>query len=122
MSLPRDRKAISSKWVFKVKETVEGLIERYKARLVAKRFNQKYGIGYTETSLPVVKHVTLRMVVGLAKYLGWPLDQLDIVTAFLYGVMKEQVFCAVPEGVEIVGGFDFLELVTPSAEPTEHLE
>ena len=106
----------------KIRRKDDGSIDKYKARLVAKRFNQKYGIGYTETSLPVVKHVTLQMVVGLAKYRGWPLDQLDIVTAFLYGVMKEQVFCAVPEGVEIVGGFDFLELVTPSAEPTEHLE
>ena len=51
------------------------------------------------------------MVVGLAKYFGWPLDQLDVVTAFLYGVMKEQVFCSVPEGVEIDSEFDCLELV-----------
>ena len=61
--------------------------------VVAKGFKQKYGVDYTETFSPVVKYVTLRMVVGLAKYFGWPLDQLDVVTAFLYGVMKEQVFC-----------------------------
>ncbi|KAG2767606.1 hypothetical protein Pcac1_g21197 [Phytophthora cactorum] len=34
------------------------------------------------------------MVIAIAKYFGWPLDQLDVVTAFLYGIMKEQVFCS----------------------------
>ncbi|KAG4036942.1 hypothetical protein PC123_g27489 [Phytophthora cactorum] len=51
------------------------------------------------------------MVIAIAKYFGWPLDQLDVVTAFLYGIMKEQVFCIVPEGVELDGNFDCLELV-----------
>ncbi|KAG2858863.1 hypothetical protein PC114_g28405 [Phytophthora cactorum] len=51
------------------------------------------------------------MVIALAKYYGWPLDQLDVVTAFLYGIMKELVFCAVPEGVDLDGDFDCLELV-----------
>ena len=44
MPFTRGRKAISSKWVFKVKETIEGLIKRYKARLVANDFLQKYGV------------------------------------------------------------------------------
>nr|CCA14814.1 integrase putative [Albugo laibachii Nc14] len=42
---------------------------------------------------------------------NWPLGQLDVVTAFLYGVMKERVYCAVPEGVKLDGNFDCLELV-----------
>uniref|UniRef100_A0AAV1TI94 Reverse transcriptase Ty1/copia-type domain-containing protein n=1 Tax=Peronospora matthiolae TaxID=2874970 RepID=A0AAV1TI94_9STRA len=48
---------------------------------------------------------------ALAKYFGWTIDQLDVVAAFLYGVMKEQVFCVIPEGVELEGSFDCLELV-----------
>ncbi|KAG2855627.1 hypothetical protein PC114_g28589 [Phytophthora cactorum] len=51
------------------------------------------------------------MVIAIAKYFGWPLDQLDVVTAFLYGIMKELVFCAVPEGVDLDDDFDCLELV-----------
>ncbi|KAG2759867.1 hypothetical protein PC116_g16654 [Phytophthora cactorum] len=51
------------------------------------------------------------MVIAIAKYFGWPLDQLDVVTAFLYGVMKEVVYCVVPEGVDLDGDFDCLELV-----------
>ena len=57
------------------------------------------------------------MVIALTKYFDWTLDQLDVVTAFLYGVMKEQVFfCVVPEGVvpegvEMDGDFDCFKLV-----------
>ncbi|KAG3030404.1 hypothetical protein PC121_g24500 [Phytophthora cactorum] len=91
--LPNGQHAIGIKWVFKIKRKADGSIEKYKARLVAKGFKQKYGIDYTETFSPVVKYVTLRMVIALVKYFGWPLDQLDVVTAFLYGVMKEVVYC-----------------------------
>uniref|UniRef100_A0AAV1U5J2 Reverse transcriptase Ty1/copia-type domain-containing protein n=1 Tax=Peronospora matthiolae TaxID=2874970 RepID=A0AAV1U5J2_9STRA len=94
-----------------IKRKADGSIEKCKARLVAKGFKQKYGIDYTETFSPVVKYVTLRMVVAITKYFDWTLDQLDVVTAFLYGEMKEKVFCAIPEGVEVDEGFDCFELV-----------
>ena len=102
-----------TKWVFKIKRKDDGYIEKYKTRLVVKGFKQKYGVDDTETFSPVVKYVTLRMLAGvyLTKYFGWPLDQLDVVTAYLYDMMKEQVFCSVPEGVESDSAFDRLELV-----------
>uniref|UniRef100_A0AAV1TG08 Integrase catalytic domain-containing protein n=1 Tax=Peronospora matthiolae TaxID=2874970 RepID=A0AAV1TG08_9STRA len=109
--LPRGQGAIGTKWVFKIKRKADGLIEKFKARLVAKGFKQKYGIDYTETFSPVVKYVTLRMVIAITKSFDWPLDQLDVVTVFLYGVMKEKVYCMIPEGVEMDGDFDCLELV-----------
>ena len=109
--LPSGQRAIGTKWVFKIKRKADGSIDKYKARLVAKGFRQKYGIDYTETFSPVVKYATLRMVIAISKYFGWHLDQLDVVTAFLYGVMKEQVFCAIPEGVKLDDDSDCLELV-----------
>ncbi|KAG4036294.1 hypothetical protein PC123_g28136 [Phytophthora cactorum] len=109
--LPNNQRAVGTKWVFKIKRKADGSIEKYKARLVAKGFVQKYGIDYTETFSPVVKYVTLRMIVAIAKFFGWPLDQLDVVTAFLYGLMKEKVFCSIPEGVELDDGFDCVELL-----------
>ena len=51
------------------------------------------------------------MVIALAKLLGWPVDQLDVVTAFLYGEMKELVFILIPEGMEVDPEFDCLELL-----------
>ncbi|KAG6590536.1 Integrase catalytic core protein [Phytophthora cinnamomi] len=109
--LPNNQRAVGTKWVFKIKRNADGSIEKFKARLVAKGFVQKYGIDYTETFSPVVKYVTLRMIIAVAKYFGWPMDQLDVVTAFLYGLMKEKVFCSVPEGVELDDGFDCVELL-----------
>lgn len=109
--LPSSQRAIGTKWVFKIKRKADGSIEKFKARLVAKGFKQKYGIDYTETFSPVVKYVTLRMSIAITKYFDCPLDQLDAITAFLYGVMKEQVFCVILEGVEMDGNFDCLELV-----------
>ena len=82
--LPTGQHNIGTKWVFKIKRKADGSIDKYKTRLVAKGFKQKYGIDYTETFSPVVKYVTLRMVIAITKYFGWTLDQLDVVTAFLY--------------------------------------
>ena len=81
--LPAGQHTIGTKWVFKIKRKADGSIEKYKARLVAKGFKQKQGIDYTETFSPVVKYVTLRMVIAITKYFDWSLYQLDVVTAFL---------------------------------------
>ena len=70
VSLPSSRKAISSKWVFKAKETAEGLIERYKARLVAKGFLQKYGVDFEETFAPFAKFTSIRIILSIAAQRG----------------------------------------------------
>ena len=66
VELPKDRKAVGSKWVYKTKISANGTIERYKARLVAQGFSQKYGQDYDETFSPVVRFESLRTVIALA--------------------------------------------------------
>ena len=111
--LPNGQREIGAKWVFKIKRKANGSIEKYKARLVAKGFCQKYGIDHTETFSPMVKYATLRIVIAtvITKHFDWPLNQLNVVTAFLYGVMTEQVLCVIREGIELDGGFNCLVLV-----------
>ncbi|GJZ33407.1 RNA-directed DNA polymerase, eukaryota, reverse transcriptase zinc-binding domain protein [Tanacetum coccineum] len=60
VKLPKGRKPIGSKWIYKIKFNSSGEIDRYKARLVAQGFRQKEGIDYEETFSHVVKMVTLR--------------------------------------------------------------
>ena len=60
---------------------------------------------------PVVKNVTVRMVIALIKYLSWPAGQFDVVTTSLGGILKEVVKCVAPEEVELDQDFDCLELV-----------
>lgn len=96
VSLPPNRTAIATKWVFRVKTNADGSTAKLKARLVAKGFQQKEGLDYTETFAPVVKWNTLRSVVALAGHRGWKIFHLDVKTAFLNGIIEEDIFVSPP--------------------------
>ena len=69
-SLPPGKGAIGCKWVYKVKTNSDGSLEHYKARLVARGFDQRYGLDYDETFCPVVRLESLRTLIALSTQQG----------------------------------------------------
>jgi hypothetical protein len=101
--LPQGKRAIGSRWVFKIKRNADGSIERYKGRIVAKGYAQREGIDYTETFAPTARFGALRTVIALAAIEDMELESIDISTAFLNGTIDVPVFMRKPEGVETPG-------------------
>ena len=99
--LPPGRTAIGSKWVFKRKHDTDGNVKRYKARLVAQGYNQKYGIDYDETFCPVVRFGSVRTLITLAARHKLQHHQLDVATAFLNGELKEEIYIKQREQFEV---------------------
>jgi len=107
VDLPKSRTPIKARWVFRIKRGAGGEIIRYKARVVAKGFTQRYGIDYLETYAPVVKLTSLRILLTLAAARNYEIDQTDIKTAYLLGTLDEEIYMEIPEAVvvkEAVGG------------------
>ena len=86
--------------MFTLKCKPDGRLERHKARLVARRYTQTYGIDYLETFAPVAKLNTIRILISLAVNFDWPLRQYDIKNAFLHGDLKEDIYMNIPPGYE----------------------
>ncbi|CAI7734514.1 unnamed protein product [Closterium sp. NIES-53] len=99
-AMEKRRNAITSKWLFKIKSDADGKIERYKSRLVAKGYQQKEKVDYKELFAPVVKPTTLRTLLAGATIKGWVVKQMDVTTAFLNGILEEEIFMAQPEGFD----------------------
>ena len=93
--------------MFKIKADEFGVVSRYKARLTACGYAQRFGRDYNETYAPVASIISLRFVFALAACMGWELSQHDVDTAFLYGVLPpgEQMYLRAIHGVDMPPGY-----------------
>lgn len=110
VNVPKGASVVKCKWVLKKKYDSENNV-RFRARLVAKGYTQRYGVDYDETYAPVVRHTTLRLLFALSVQLGLDISHLDVTTAFLNGYLDEDIYMQKPEGFpEGVGKGQVLKL------------
>ena len=98
--LPEGRKAIGSKWTYRIKRDDKGELSRRKARLVAQGFAQIGGIDYeiNNTSSPVVRMETNRLLLALAARYDLEVQMIDVKGAYLNGKLDEEIYMKQPEG------------------------
>ena len=92
VDLPDDRQAIENKWIFKKKTDADGNVTNYKARLVPKGFREVQGIDYDETFSPIVMLKSVRIMLAIAAFYDYEIWQMDVKTAFLNGLLKEELY------------------------------
>jgi hypothetical protein len=92
VSLPNNRKPVGCKWIFKRKLNAAGQVEKYKG------FTQKEGVDFVETFSPVAKFTSIHIISALTAYYDLELHQMDVKTAFLNGVLEEEIYMLQPKG------------------------
>jgi hypothetical protein len=93
-SPPPGIRPITCKWVYKIKTRSDGSLERYKACLGARVFQQEQGRDYDETFAPVAHMTTVRTLLVVASVRQWYVSQLDVQNVFLNGELREEVYTA----------------------------
>jgi hypothetical protein len=100
---PEGKSVVTSRWIYKVKYAADGSIEKHKACFVARGFSQVEGIDYDETFAPVARYTSIRTVMAIVAEMGWRIHQMDVKTAFLNGILEEEVYIEQPQGFELYG-------------------
>ena len=65
---------LRGKWVYALKRDEQGQITQYKARQVAKGFEQEYGVNYEQTFASIAKLMVIRILFALAAYEDMEID------------------------------------------------
>ena len=110
--LPLRRKTVGCKWVFTVKNTPTGLIDHYKARLVAQGFSQLLGDDYLETFSPTIRAESLRTLLAIGALYNWEIRQIDVVSAYPRAQLHATVYMRPPRALNVPPG-QVLQLLRP---------
>ena len=101
MERPKDKSVVSSKCIFKKKNSTDGSNENFIARFVAQGFSQKEGIDYEQNFVPIDRYTSIITILALDSKMRCKLHKMDVNTTFLNGVIDEEVYIEQPLGFEI---------------------
>jgi hypothetical protein len=85
---PKYKLVVSSKWIYNIKHSADGSVEKLKAIFVARSFTHKEGINYEETFATIASYTSIRTIISLALVLGWKLHHMDVKATFLNGKIE----------------------------------
>ena len=108
--LPRGKKLLRTKWVYRVKYGAGGELKSYKARLVACGYAQIFGVDFDETYSPVIRLTSLRLLFAISAQLGLIIHQMDVDTAFLHADITEEIYINPPDGMVLPDNMDCFRL------------
>ena len=103
VKLPEGHSIVGGKWVFRVKYDGNGKVNCFKGRLVAQGFSQRHGVDYEEIFSPVVYLSSIRTLLAFAAKKKLHVHQMDVVSAFLNGDLKEEIYMKQPPGYVQLG-------------------
>ncbi|GKC67326.1 retrovirus-related pol polyprotein from transposon TNT 1-94 [Tanacetum coccineum] len=89
---------ITLKWIYKVKLDELGGILKNKARLVTHGYRQEEGIDFEESFAPMARLDAIRIFLAYAAHMNMVVYQMDVKTAFLNGILREEVYVRQPDG------------------------
>ncbi|GJV95933.1 putative ribonuclease H-like domain-containing protein [Tanacetum coccineum] len=92
VDLPKGKRAIETKWVYRNKKDKRGTVVRNKARLVSQCYTQEEGIDNDEVFASIARIELIRLFFAFASFMGLIVYQMDMKSAFLYGTIEEEVY------------------------------
>ena len=99
---PQGKSVVTSKWIYKVKFSADGSIEKCKARFVARGFSQKEGIDYDKTFAPVARYSSIRIIISLASVMGWKLHSYLWVLGFSKSIVDPNLYIKVVQNQPLI--------------------
>jgi hypothetical protein len=103
---PYGCKPVCCKWVFKKKIRLDGTIDKYKTRLVAKGYTQKKGKDFFYTYSPIARLTTIHVLLSLTASHGLLIHQMNVKTTFLNGELEAEIYMTQSDGFVVKGQED----------------
>jgi hypothetical protein len=96
----KEKTNVSSKWIYKMKHSTYGSIDKYMAIFIARGFSQKEEIYYEEKFGLVARYTSIRAILALTAVNKWKVHQMDMKKTFLNGLIEEEVYVEQTQGFE----------------------